>query len=422
MELNFLGGAGEVGRSCFSLTSGETTVYLDCGLKMEPHMQLPFLQNAKRPNAIILSHSHLDHCGAIPTLYQHSAPVTYCTTPTLSISNILYDDTIKIASQKNLPSPFSKADLTKALQHFSALGYKNEFTISKDIKFSFIDAGHIIGSSQIELEIEKKKVVYTGDLKLSETRMHKGAEAPTNVDTLIIETTYGEKEQNSRKEVEDQFVNAVQDVIDQHKTALVPCFAVGRTQEILTLLSEKNFRGNIYIEGMGERVNEVYYQYSGYLKNANSFRNALQKTKPITTKEERRQALSGGNVVISTAGMIEGGPILSYLQLMEKNQLDGKIFIVGYQAEHTNGRKLLHGQPIDFMTKTGPKRMKVNLPVKQFEFSAHADQAELIQYVKTANPEKVICVHGDDTQSFANNLKEEGFNATAPKIGDRIKI
>ncbi|MFH1247465.1 MAG: MBL fold metallo-hydrolase, partial [Candidatus Micrarchaeota archaeon] len=269
MELKFLGGAREVGRSCIELTSGDTTVFLDCGLntgELNSNLALPLLNFAKRPQAVILSHSHLDHCGAIPTLYKHAAPTVHCTTPTLSIANILYDDTLKIARQEKLPAPFSTADLKKALVHFSAMGYETEYTLSKDLKFSFIDAGHIIGASQIILKLEKKKICYTGDLKLNETRMHCGAVVPKDVDVLITESTYGDKKQVDRKKVEESFFNDVQDVVDAGGIALVPCFAVGRTQEILSLLSEKNFKGKIYIDGMGARVNEVYYQYLGYLR------------------------------------------------------------------------------------------------------------------------------------------------------------
>jgi len=126
MELHFLGGAGEVGRSCIALTTGETTVYLDSGInaqELQPNLSLPLFDKAKRPNAVILSHGHLDHCGSIPALFKHGAPTVYCTTPTLSIANILYNDTLKIARQENLPSPFSQQDLKKALNYF-AMGYE----------------------------------------------------------------------------------------------------------------------------------------------------------------------------------------------------------------------------------------------------------------------------------------------------------
>ncbi len=422
MELQFLGGAGEVGRSCVSLTSGETTVYLDCGLKMEANNQFPLLERAKRPQAVILSHSHLDHCGAIPALFKHSAPTVYCTTPTLSVSNVLYNDTIKIAQQQKQPAPFSKVDLNKCLARFSTLGYGNEFKLSDDMHFSFLDAGHIIGSAQIEIKAEKKKLVYTGDLKLNATRMHNGAQIPIDVDTLVMESTYGVSNQTDRQKTEAEFTASIQEVVDDGGTALVPCFAVGRTQEILTLLSEKNFRGDVFIDGMGTQINDIYYQYSGYLKNPKGYKNALQKATVVSTNEDRKQAIQGGNVIITTAGMLEGGPVLSYLQKLEKSSGISKIFLVGYQGDRTNGRRLLKGEPI--IISDGKKRsfLRVSLPVKKFEFSAHASQRELLQYAKKVNPNKIFCVHGDDTQSFAELLKADGFNATAPMNGDKIKI
>lgn len=421
MELHFLGGAGEVGRSCISLSTGETTVYLDCGInaqELQPNLSLPLFTNAKRASAVILSHGHLDHCGSIPALFKHSAPTVYCTTPTLSIANILYNDTLKIARQEKLPAPFSQADLKKALNYFSAMGYQQEFQLSPDLQFSFIDAGHIIGAAQIIIKAEKKKLIYSGDLKLNETRMHSGAEIEKNPDVLVMESTYGDKMQADRKKVEESFFNDVQDVVDDGGTALVPCFAVGRTQELLTLLGEKNFRGDIYIDGMGTAVNEVYYQYSGYLRNGKGFKAALQRAKIVSTREERKDAIAGGNLILTTAGMMEGGPVLSYLQAMERTDLPNKLFLTGYQAPGTNGRKLLNGEPLII----NGRGYRVETPFKLYEFSAHAGQSELLEYAKNVNPEKILCVHGDDTQSFARLLKEEGFDASAPVNGDKVKL
>ncbi len=419
MELHFLGGAGEVGRSCIALTANEQTVFLDCGIRMSKEPESPLFQSAKRPSAILLSHCHLDHCGAIPVLFKHGAPAVYCTTPTITIADILYEDTLKISREEKLPSPFSQADLKKCRNYFSALGYEQEFAISNDLHFKFIDAGHIIGSSQIVVTSEKKKLVYSGDLKLNETRMHSGADIEQNPDLLIMECTYGDKTQPDRKKLEENFFNEVQEIVDDGGIALVPCFAVGRTQELLTLLGEKNFRGDIYLDGMGRRVNEVYYQYSGYLRNARGFKNALQRANVVSTREERKQALGGGSVIICTAGMLEGGPVLSYLQAMEKTDLPNKIFLTGFQAPGTNGRRLLNGEPLHIGNSHS---YRVSTPFKLYEFSAHAGQDELIQYAKKTNPEKVLCVHGDDTNAFASMLKEEGFNVEAPKNGDKVKL
>ncbi|MFH0712953.1 MAG: MBL fold metallo-hydrolase [Candidatus Micrarchaeota archaeon] len=421
MELHFLGGAGEVGRSCVSLSNEDTTIYLDCGSRMNEQTELPLFANAKRPDAVLLSHSHLDHCGSIPILYKHGSPKTYCTTPTLAVCDILYEDVLKIAKQEKLPAPFSQADLKKAHDHFAALGYENEFKLNNNLKFEFIDAGHIIGASQILVKTKNTNLLYSGDFKLKETRMHNGAKIEKNVDVLIVESTYGDKNQKERQDVETKFVNDVQEIVNDNGTALIPCFAVGRTQEVLSLLNASNFKGKIFIDGMGTRVNEIYYQYSGYLKNAAGFKAALQRLEVVTTREDKRDALSGGNAIICTAGMLEGGPVLSYLQALEKKETNGKIFLTGYQVNNTNGRRLLEGKPI--VIKGKPRKLlRVSLPFKLYEFSAHADQQELLEYVEKVNAEKVICVHGDDTQYFAELLKEKGFNAVAPKNGERITV
>ncbi|MDP3742569.1 MAG: MBL fold metallo-hydrolase, partial [Candidatus Micrarchaeota archaeon] len=368
---------------------------------------------------VILSHGHLDHCGSIPALFKHNAPRVFCTTPTLSIANILYNDTLKIARQERLPSPFSPQDLKKALNYFSTLGYGQEFKITPELSFSFVDAGHIIGAAQVVIKAEKKKLIYSGDLKLNETRMHSGADIEKNPDGLIMESTYGDKSQADRKKVEETFFSDVQDVVDGGGTALVPCFAVGRTQEVLTLLGEKNFRGDIYIDGMGTRVNEVYYQYAGYLRNGKGFKAALQRAKIVSSREERKDCIEGGNVILTTAGMLEGGPVLSYLQAMEQTDLPNKIFLTGYQAPGTNGRRLLNNEPLVIHGNL-KKYYRVTTPFKLYEFSAHADQSELLDYAKKVNPEKIYCVHGDDTNAFAELLQKEGFDASAPVNGEKV--
>ncbi len=420
MELGFLGGAGEVGRSCISLSTRETTVYLDCGLKMQEE-GLPLLKNAKLPDAVILSHSHLDHSGAIPLLFKHGAPTVYCTTPCIALCEVLFNDTLKIAQQEKKPPLFSQGDVKKSLNRFSALGYANEFTLNNDVSFSFLDAGHIIGSAQISIEIENKQVVYTGDVKLKETRMHAGADVPKKPDALIMECTYGNKSQPDRQKLEETFFEQVQEIIGEGGVALVPCFAIGRTQEIISLLSEKNFRGDIYIEGMGAVVNEIYSNYSGYLKNPRGFKTGLKRVKQIRDKSERKRALEGG-VIICTAGMLEGGPVLGYLQQIEKNEINAKLFLTGFQAPETNGRRLLNNEPLMIRTNRGAAYKRFSIPFKHFEFSAHADERELLEYVERTNPEKVFCMHGDDTTGFAHTLKQRGFDAYAPRNGEKVKI
>ncbi len=420
MELGFLGGGQEVGRSCVALSTDQTTVFLDCGLKMHKSPELPLLGTSKQPQAVILSHPHLDHCGAIPLLFKHGAPTVYCATPSIAVSEVLFNDTLKIALQEKKSAPFSQGDVKKALNRFSALGYSHEFSLP-GLNFSLLDAGHIIGSAQISIETENKRVVYSGDFKLRETRMHGGAEVPKSVDVLIMECTYGNKAQPPRKQLEEAFFEEAQDVIDEGGVALIPCFAIGRTQEIISLLSEKNFRGDIYIEGMGATINSIYSNYASYLKNGKGFKAALKRVRQVVNKSERKRALEG-SVIIATAGMLDGGPVLSYLQAIERNETHAKLFLTGFQAPGTNGWRLLNGEPLWIKTNRGTISKRFSIPFKHFEFSAHADETELIEYVEKTNAEKVFCVHGDDAPGFVAKLKEEGFDAYSPKNGERIKV
>ncbi|MGB9577398.1 MAG: MBL fold metallo-hydrolase, partial [Candidatus Norongarragalinales archaeon] len=389
------------------------------------HGELP-LDPPRLPDAILLSHAHLDHCGALPVTYKHEAVPTFCTFPTSPVTQLLLEDSLKIARQEKRPSHFSKADAGKALKNMVCLPYEREYEFFEGTTFEFLDAGHIIGSAQTILRTKNKgksfSLAYTGDFKMTATRVHSGAKPlKEEVDALVIESTYALREHPPREQVEKEFCDAVQGVLDDGGNVLLPCFAVGRTAEILSVLYENGFRNDIWVDGMGAKVLQIMCDYPSYVSNYKRLMEAFRNSQNIEHHGMRREALEKPSIIIATAGMLEGGPALGFIEKMNADR-KGKhaIFLTGFQVPGTNGDRLLKEGKI----KLKGRIASIDLPVKQFAFSAHADRKDLLEYVKKASPEKVFCIHGDEgaCEAFAAELKEQGFDAIAPRAGEQAVL
>lgn len=419
MKITFLGAAQQVGQSAF-LVESTVKLMLDCGMKVHDSNQteLPHLERVKA-DALILSHAHLDHTGAAPALYKHNAIPAFATFPTMPLVSLLWEDSEKIAILNKESLPYNKKDVQRLTQHAMPMAYNAQYQFYEGTKFSFLDAGHILGSAQILVE-NKQSLLYTGDFKTENTRLHNGAKPPaTTVDALIIESTYAGKEHTPRKTLEKQFCQSVQDAVDHDLTVLVPAFAVGRAQEMLLVLQAGGVNADVWMDGMAKTVTSIMTDYPSYIKNPKALKSAVQDCRFVETHEQRKAAARKPGVIISTSGMLDGGPILSYLKAVNHHG-KGSVFLTGYQAEGSNGDALLKNDKIRF---TGYAD-KINLPVKQFDFSGHSSGSELVQYVKDVNPKQVFCVHGDDESCrlLAKQLKDEGFDASAPEAGKTVSI
>ena len=424
--LHCLGASREVGRSCFALNASNKTVFLDCGMKTTDdklQWQLPDFKSSKLPDAVILSHAHLDHSGALPMTQKHSSPHVVMTTPSVPIVDILLDDVVKIAQKEEASLPFSKSDFTKLNKQTTTFNYNEQFKIG-ELDFEFLDAGHILGSAQVQCTFEDQTLLYTGDFKVLETRMHAGCALPEkHVDTLLIESTYADEEQEDRAALEKRFIQDVKASIEDG-VALIPAFALGRTQEVISILHAAGITGNVFVQGMGTKMNNVYYESPKYVKDIKNFRRALTGVHVIKDREMQKDALQEGNVIVCTSGMLDAGPVLHFIEKMQQNDLSGKIFLTGYQVPGTNGDLLLREGKVIQKNRFPEVEIEVKNEFELFEFSAHSGKTELYEYIRKVNPDRVLCIHGEDevTQQFANNLTEEGFKASAPKLGDKIKL
>lgn len=408
-----LGASREVGRSAFMVHS-DRNFFLDYGIKIFDASGLPKypLETPLKPDFAILAHAHLDHSGSLPILYNRHKIRWYGTPPTNDICELLWKDNMKIMGDQ---LPYGLPEFKKALTEWTPLVYGQTMqTGGTRIRLS--DAGHIAGSAMVEVEYGGRVFLYTSDFKCGGTYMHKGAAFARDVDTLMIESTYATREHPPRKELERRFMEEIHETLDNGGNVLLPSFALGRTQELIATIRKHDRDVPVFVDGMGREVTKVYMKYPKYIRDAAGFRKAVRSVSLVEDMGGRKAATREPSVIIATSGMMNGGPILSYLFNVNSQS---KLIFTGYCVEGTNGWTL---QNKGHITKDG-QELQVDLPVEYMDFSAHAGRSDLLEFIKHANPGKVLLVHGDAPQDFAEELRERhGFDALAPLPGERVAL
>ncbi len=411
MILKFYGAAQEVGRSAIVLKLDKTFM-LDYGIKLGTEIQIPVSE--PKIDALLLSHAHLDHSGDVPALYKDQDFPAFATNPTFKLSDLLLKDSINIAKKNRTKSQFNKKNLSKFKMMQRPKRYHSEFEFGNS-RISFHDAGHVCGSAITRIENDGKTIVYTGDFKLSHQLLHNGAEiVKSNV--LITESTYARKNHPVRDELTKQFIEKIKETLDNGGTALIPAFAVGRGQDILSMLEKNNLTPRVFLAGMIKKASGIALNHKEFMSNPHLLENAMSHVEFIDKKHQKR-ILDEPAIILTTAGMLNGGPVLKYIDKLPNNS---HIFLTGYQVEGTNGRILMDS---GYIVDNGEKK-KINTPYTFFDFSAHADKNDLIEYAKKSSPETIVCVHGDkdNAVALADDLREQGFDAYAPQLGETIKI
>ena len=418
MKIRFLGSAREVGRACVAVKSEKNQLLLDYGVMLSDEPGFPMHIPPKEVDAIILTHSHLDHSGGVPLFHLQDKKPVYGTQLTFDLAKPLISDFIRLSGYY---LSFEFLELQTMMKSCVHVDFRKEQIVG-DMKFQLVNSGHLPGGAQVLIEAEGKRIIYTGDYNAEDTQLLSGADRDYGeLDAIIIESTYASEVHAERKEIEKDFVEHVNRVVENGGTALIPAFSVGRSQEIACVLAANHFEYPVAMDGMAREVNRIMMNHPSYMRDPKLFVRALRSAAWVDGWKDRRKIAGKPGAIISPAGMLKGGPAAFYIQKVGKKSKNG-VFLVGYQIPGTPGRELLDSGKciIDGNVQN------VKAQVKRFDFSSHSGANELKDAVKDlkGNP-TVYVVHGEEAncEMFAEWIKTEvGLKAVVPKAGDAFTV
>lgn len=423
MKLSFLGAINYVGSSGILVETGSERIVMDYGTEVQntpPTYPTPV--NGK-VDAVFLSHAHLDHSGGLPLIIKKNNCPIYAAAPGKGMVRMLLNDSLKIAKNEGLNIPFNSFDAEKTVKSFKHVKLRKPFSVGNS-RLTAFNAGHIPGSVMCMIETPKgehKRILYTGDFNTVDTRLMKGADTDIpEVDVLITESTYSEREHPDRKKQEKLLIKIVQSTLANDGIALLSSFAIGRTQEILLILDEYGIDYPLYMDGMAKKATTIINGHPKSLRDETSLDKALRKVSYITNNNQRKKATKNPGVIMTTSGMLNGGPVVSYIKELH-NDRRNSLVLTGYQVEDTPGRILMDTGRFFFEDRANRKHeLKIKMGVTRLDFSSHTGHNDIMSFIKSVNPKKIFCVHGDNTPRFAQNLKDAGFDAAAPVEGNSV--
>lgn len=463
MNITFLGGGNEIGASSAIVELGSARLLIDCGIRMSGEYRLPDLAAIKEAgkhvhagqlDAVLLTHAHMDHSGALPVLHQHFPGVpVYTTAPTRGLVEVLLRDSInvmraKAESENELPL-YSPPAVESLLEKMTAVPFGSPLEIGRTgITATWFPAGHILGAASIGIEgIEQGRsirVLFSGDIAVGDQLTVPGMLPPAGFrpDVLVIEATYGDRLHSPRELEEQRLIEMVAGIIEQNGKLLIPAFAIGRAQEVALMLL-KQFRAKrlrsfpVWVDGMVKTVCGVYSQFPAHQtpyarrlieKHGNPFFNVADEIRPVHSPAERERVLAGApSVIIASSGMLTGGASAFYAQHLVADERNG-IAITGYQDEESPGRQLL--QLADHQTgevTVAGKTLSVKCQVAKYALSAHADCNEITGLIEAINPREVVLVHGEGEArpALAELLRRQSTRHRPiylPRTGDTLSF
>jgi KH/beta-lactamase-domain protein len=453
VRVTCLGAGRQVGRSCFLLHTPKSKILLDCGINpamMEGQERFPYLDiseigDLNSIDAIILSHAHTDHSVLIPYLYKmgYKGPL-YLTAPTRDIASLLALDFIGVAFKQAETPIYRAEDIKEMVRHSIVLDYGEVTDITPDIRITFYNAGHVLGSSQVHINIGNglHNLVYGGDMNYARTRLlNQAANHFPRVESLILESTYGAKQDvlPPRKETEERFIEMAKKVIENKGKVLLPELGLGHAQETMLRVEEAIRTGElpkipVYVDGMVWDINAIHTAYPDFLnlfiknqvfQDNNPFLSDIFKR--VGSPIERKEVIEGGPcIIIATSGMLVGGASVEYFKHLADNPKNLLVFGC-FQAAGSLGRQIQEGLTEVSLNGEGEK-IKVKLKVETlYGLSAHSGRNELMQYVSRMNPKpkKIIVVHGEASKclDLASSIyKTYKIETSAPKNLETIRL
>jgi putative mRNA 3-end processing factor len=396
IRFQFLGGVEEVGRLAMVLETHDIKLLFEYGMSPGKPPLYPLPPPAI--DMVLLTHAHLDHSGMIPFLFSQTDQKILTTQLTGEISDLLHKDSIKIAKSEGYAIPYSSNDVKEARHAVEPVEPNQTRNIGENYELKTHSAGHIPGSLMFEL-VGDKKILFTGDFNVIDTRIVKGTK-PVPCDILFLEGTYaGRDHPKKREEVEKEMLDKIDEVVNRGGVAVMPAFAVSRSQELAMVL--KNSGYNVWFDGMGKKVAKMFLKYPRHLRSSENLKKALNKINMVHSDHGRKLASQKADVIITSSGMMDGGPVLNYMNKL-KDDPKSAVLLTGYQVPDSNARLLVDKGLLDFYGV----REKISCEVVYYDFSAHAGHTELVDFARKCNPEKVVLMHSDNREALIEPLQE----------------
>ncbi|HEQ70944.1 MAG TPA: MBL fold metallo-hydrolase [Spirochaetia bacterium] len=468
MNIGFYGAAGTVTGSQHLIEANGKKILLDCGLyqgkraeSFERNHTFPFTPS--QVDILVLSHAHIDHSGNIPNLVKQGFQGDiYCTYATRDLAAVMLRDSAHIQEQditylnkkrarqglKAATPLYETKDAVKSLEYFVGIGYGRSREIAPGITLTLHDAGHILGSAHVTLDITENgaekpvRLVFSGDLGRNRRPIIRDPEPLATADVLIIESTYGDRLHEEESALEGRLREIISAAHDRGGKVIVPAFAVGRTQELVYSLNRLMQRGAIpdslpiYVDSpLAVNATGIYRlhpevwdseteEFLDETGTRDPFGFSMMRYTHSVAESKNLNHLKGPAVIISASGMAETGRILHHLKNNIEDQRTTVLF-VGYQAPYTLGRRLLDKTP---RVKIFGEEYIVRARIEKIDgFSAHADKDELLAWVRTLKrpPRYTFVVHGEEESSraFAEALRKENFpDVRTPVRGERREL
>jgi hypothetical protein len=456
VRLSYLGGARQVGRSSILLQTPESRILLDCGIdparnmgdkEIYPSLEVPEFK-IDELDAIIISHSHLDHTGFLPWLFKmgYRGPV-YCTLPTRDVMSLLQLDFVKIQRNEGREPIYNSDDVREMVKHTIPLDFEEVTDITPDVRITLYNSGHILGSAMVHMHIGNglHNILYTADLKYGKTSLLDPATTVfPRLETMMIESTYGGKDNilPPHTQADAQLGEIIKVTLERGGKVLLPVLGSGRAQEVLVIIEKLVREGTIkkvpvYIDGMVWDITAIHTAYPEFLnstvrkqifhKNENPFLSDIFKQ--VGSAKERKQIIEeqGPCVVMATSGMLVGGPSVEYLKEFCENKKNSIVFSC-YQGEGSLGKKIAEGQR-EIPLQNGQKFdiLKINMDVYKIEITNHSDRNQLMNFIQKCKPKpkKVIINHGENSRclDLASSIhKTYRVETNAPRNLEVIRV
>jgi len=462
MEITVFGAARIVTGSCYSLLTKREKILIDCGTfqggkEMERLNYEQFNFNPRDYEALILTHAHLDHCGRIPKLVKYGfRGRIYATDATRELAQIIMMDSAKISAKdvdhenkrrrrEGLPPRkplYNEGDVKAAMKLFRVVSYGEDVRVTKNILARFYDAGHILGASSVQIQVQEDKkktlVSFSGDIGQSESVIVKNTEPIIKSDYVFIESTYGDRIHPEIKDREKEFARVINESYRKGGKLMIPSFTVERAQELLYCIGKFKKQGiipdvEVYLDSpMAMKATEVFSRHPEYYnkrvaesleENENPFDFPGLIYTRTTNESKALNFINKPCIIIAGNGMCSAGRIKHHIRNSIDNEKNTLLF-VGFQVQGTLG----------YWLKKGERRVRllgvevdVNAKIESIDsFSGHADYKELIQWLKnfSPKPKKVFITHGEEEQSlvFSDRIKAEGFDNLVPSMGEMIEL